>query len=239
MFKNVARRRRPTRISGDRLAPAVLTKILNEAQEELLREERKVLARLRTALVRFGASTEHQSALDRSIEQLDEFFLLVIVGEFNSGKSAFINALAGSAYRRRRCHADDRADQRAAIRRHARPCRFASRLCTSSPCSGAAPSGDSHRRHAGHQRRHPRARARSPTSSCRDPIWCCSSPPPTGPSPRPSAPSSSRFAAGARRWSSSSTRSTSSRATRSSTRCGPSWPITPARCSGSTPRSFR
>ena len=74
----------------------MLTKILNEAQEELLREERKVLARLRTALVRFGASSDHQSALDRSIEQLDEFFLLVIVGEFNSGKSAFINALAGT-----------------------------------------------------------------------------------------------------------------------------------------------
>jgi small GTP-binding protein len=74
----------------------VLTKILTEAQDELLREERKVLGRLRTALVRFGASAEHQSALDRSIEQLDEFFLLVIVGEFNSGKSAFINALAGT-----------------------------------------------------------------------------------------------------------------------------------------------
>ena len=55
-----------------------------------------MLARLRTALVRFGASSEHQTALARSIEQLDEFFLLVIVGEFNSGKSAFINALAGT-----------------------------------------------------------------------------------------------------------------------------------------------
>jgi small GTP-binding protein len=74
----------------------VLTKILNESQDELLREERRVLARLRTALVRFDASPEHQAALDTSIEQLDEFFLLVIVGEFNSGKSAFINALAGS-----------------------------------------------------------------------------------------------------------------------------------------------
>ena len=74
----------------------MLTKILDEAQDEILREERKVLARLRTALVRFGASSEHQAALDRSIEQLDEFFLLVIVGEFNSGKSAFINALAGT-----------------------------------------------------------------------------------------------------------------------------------------------
>ena len=45
---------------------------------------------------RFDAAPEHQQALDRSIEQLDELFLLVIVGEFNAGKSAFINALLGS-----------------------------------------------------------------------------------------------------------------------------------------------
>ena len=74
----------------------MLTKILSPAEDELLREERKVLARLRAALVKFDAADEHQRALDRSIEQLDELFLLVIVGEFNSGKSAFINALAGS-----------------------------------------------------------------------------------------------------------------------------------------------
>ena len=41
-------------------------------------------------------SREHQQALEASIAQLDELFLLVIVGEFNSGKSAFINALVGS-----------------------------------------------------------------------------------------------------------------------------------------------
>jgi small GTP-binding protein len=74
----------------------MLTKLLSTDQDELLREERKVLARLRAALVRFNAAAEHQSALDRSIEQLDELFLLVIVGEFNSGKSAFINALVGA-----------------------------------------------------------------------------------------------------------------------------------------------
>ena len=74
----------------------MLTKLLSTDQDELLREERKVLARLKAALVRFNASAEHQSALDRSIEQLDELFLLVIVGEFNSGKSAFINALVGA-----------------------------------------------------------------------------------------------------------------------------------------------
>lgn len=75
----------------------MLTKLLSTDQDELLREERKVLARLKAALVRFNAAAEHQSALDRSIEQLDELFLLVIVGEFNSGKSAFINALVGAS----------------------------------------------------------------------------------------------------------------------------------------------
>lgn len=33
-----------------------------------------------------------------TIKQLDELFLLVVVGEFNSGKSAFINALLGDNY---------------------------------------------------------------------------------------------------------------------------------------------
>ena len=74
----------------------MLTKILTDAQDELLREERRLLSRLRTALARFEAAPDHQAALDQSIAQLDELFLLVIVGEFNAGKSAFINALAGS-----------------------------------------------------------------------------------------------------------------------------------------------
>ena len=74
----------------------MLSRILSGAEDELLREERRVLAQLRTALARFDAAPEHQQALARSIEQLDELFLLVIVGEFNAGKSAFINALVGS-----------------------------------------------------------------------------------------------------------------------------------------------
>ena len=73
-----------------------MRKILTADQDELLREERRVLTRLSTALARFDAAPEHQEALARSIEQLDELFLLVIVGEFNAGKSAFINALLGS-----------------------------------------------------------------------------------------------------------------------------------------------
>jgi small GTP-binding protein len=74
----------------------MLSKILTPAQDELLKDERRTLARLGTALARFDAAPEHQEALARSIEQLDELFLLVVVGEFNAGKSAFINALLGS-----------------------------------------------------------------------------------------------------------------------------------------------
>ena len=70
-------------------------KILDESQEELLNEERKLLHRIRLYLIQIGAANEDLQTLDKSIQQLDEFFLLVVVGEFNSGKSAFINALIG------------------------------------------------------------------------------------------------------------------------------------------------
>lgn len=70
-------------------------RILNEQQENLLKRERSLLGDLRVALVQFDATSEDQQTLAESIQQLDELFLLVIVGEFNSGKSAFINALLG------------------------------------------------------------------------------------------------------------------------------------------------
>ena len=69
--------------------------ILSQAEQDVLREERRILGELRASLIRFGASDENMAPLERSIEQLDELFLLVVVGEFNAGKSAFINALAG------------------------------------------------------------------------------------------------------------------------------------------------
>jgi small GTP-binding protein len=69
--------------------------LLTPADEALLAEERHVLADLSLALERLDASADHRRALAQAIEQLDELFLLVVVGEFNSGKSAFINALVG------------------------------------------------------------------------------------------------------------------------------------------------
>ena len=70
-------------------------RILTEEQENLLIQERQVLNQLNVALVEFGISPEDKKTLAESIQQLDDLFLLVVVGEFNAGKSAFINALLG------------------------------------------------------------------------------------------------------------------------------------------------
>lgn len=69
--------------------------ILNNEQEELLRRTRDVLGQLRDSLADTAASAQDRTALAESIRQLDELFLLVLAGEFNSGKSSFINALIG------------------------------------------------------------------------------------------------------------------------------------------------
>ncbi|MFQ5419868.1 MAG: dynamin family protein, partial [Anaerolineae bacterium] len=69
--------------------------ILNSEQEELLKRTRDVLGQLRDVLADTTAPSDERSALAESIRQLDELFLLVVAGEFNSGKSAFINALVG------------------------------------------------------------------------------------------------------------------------------------------------
>src|SRR5689334_15790057 len=72
-------------------------KLLTERQEALLDQQRTVLNTLRGALQRFGADVapNDNRTLDDTIAHLDELFLLVIAGEFNSGKSSFINALLG------------------------------------------------------------------------------------------------------------------------------------------------
>jgi small GTP-binding protein len=72
-----------------------MEQVLSAELQSQLTAGRHLLAELRDALTRFGANAADQAALAASIRQLDEFFLLVVVGEFNAGKSAFINALVG------------------------------------------------------------------------------------------------------------------------------------------------
>ena len=70
-------------------------KILSQAEEAILASERRWLTRLQIALAQFPATDDDRAALERSVRQLDELFLLVVVGEFNAGKSALINAIFG------------------------------------------------------------------------------------------------------------------------------------------------
>jgi small GTP-binding protein len=74
-----------------------MRRVLTDTADRQLAEARQLLATLRDSLVSFGASADDQATLAASIRQLDELFLLVVVGEFNAGKSAFINALLGQA----------------------------------------------------------------------------------------------------------------------------------------------
>ena len=71
--------------------------ILSDREQELRAREAELLERLDRALARFGADVD-AADLQRFREvrdQLAGLFLLVIAGEFNSGKSSVINALLG------------------------------------------------------------------------------------------------------------------------------------------------
>src|SRR5436190_2075526 len=72
-----------------------MLRVLEPSAQAQLTQARDLLATLRDTLVEFGASADDRQALAASVRQLDELFLIVVVGEFNSGKSAFINALLG------------------------------------------------------------------------------------------------------------------------------------------------
>jgi small GTP-binding protein len=71
--------------------------ILSKREQELRAREQELLERLATALDRFGSdvAADDLRRFHEAREQLTGLFLLVVAGEFNSGKSSFINALLG------------------------------------------------------------------------------------------------------------------------------------------------
>ena len=71
--------------------------ILSKREQELRVREQELLQRLATALERFGSdvAADDLRRFHEAREQLTGLFLLVVAGEFNSGKSSFINALLG------------------------------------------------------------------------------------------------------------------------------------------------
>src|SRR6266508_1712844 len=69
--------------------------MLTDEQARFLREEKETLSEIRLALTEIDMPREALTTLQDAILQLDELFLLVVVGEFNAGKSALVNALLG------------------------------------------------------------------------------------------------------------------------------------------------
>jgi small GTP-binding protein len=61
----------------------------------LLADLRAALRRAAEALARLDQGAEDRATLEASVAQLDRLFLLVVVGEFNAGKSSLLNALLG------------------------------------------------------------------------------------------------------------------------------------------------
>jgi len=85
----------PGRSRRDGQEPAAGT-LLTDQQHTLIENELGLLGRLSDTLARYPASEDDQAAVRRAAEHLTALFLLVVVGEFNAGKSAFINALTGA-----------------------------------------------------------------------------------------------------------------------------------------------
>lgn len=73
-------------------------RLITERQETLLDELRALLQRLSAAFERFGSDVDpaDQRTLQDILAHLDELFLIVVAGEFNAGKSSFLNALLGA-----------------------------------------------------------------------------------------------------------------------------------------------
>lgn len=69
--------------------------VLSPNQAALVRDEKNYLVDLHVALTRLKDAPEELADLKQAIVQLDELFLIVVVGEFNAGKSALVNSLLG------------------------------------------------------------------------------------------------------------------------------------------------
>lgn len=72
-----------------------LQRVLTDEQRSLLERERQLLEELRVQLTRLGAADDDVGLLKTALHQIDDLFLLVVVGEFNAGKTAFLNAMLG------------------------------------------------------------------------------------------------------------------------------------------------
>ncbi|HEY0971662.1 MAG TPA: dynamin family protein [Gemmatimonadales bacterium] len=72
-----------------------MEQVLSRQQAELVALERQLVLRARDALARAESPRADVDRLAQLVNEMDELFLLVVAGEYNAGKSTFINALLG------------------------------------------------------------------------------------------------------------------------------------------------
>lgn len=81
--------------SGEEPVVAQVSQLLSEKREEMVDMEKEIIESVIDYLKFSCPSLEEVTLLEEALIALDELFLLVVAGEFNSGKSAVINALLG------------------------------------------------------------------------------------------------------------------------------------------------
>lgn len=77
---------------------SALRRLLNASKETLIAEEKGLLRQVVTLLEQVAPQMDELPLLRDAITNLDDVFLVVVVGEFNSGKSTVINALLGEKF---------------------------------------------------------------------------------------------------------------------------------------------
>ena len=75
-----------------------MQQVLTAEQGHILQKERQLLGDLQVTLARLDAPDADLGLIRNALAQLEELFLMVVVGEFNAGKSAVINALLGEEH---------------------------------------------------------------------------------------------------------------------------------------------
>lgn len=72
-----------------------MDQVLTRQQADLVARERRLVLAVRDALSRADSPRTDLERLAQLVNEMDELFLLVVAGEYNAGKSTFINALLG------------------------------------------------------------------------------------------------------------------------------------------------
>ena len=75
-----------------------LRDLLSDEHYEIINEERALLGDLHGILSTLEVSRDSLDLVSDTRARIDDLFMMVVVGEFNAGKSTFINSLLGAEY---------------------------------------------------------------------------------------------------------------------------------------------